>query len=82
MMFLSIITMNLKWVSASASFVLARNVLPNCIAVFCHKSRPGPQALRREVGVSCCFCSRHGLLACDYNLIVFTFVFDLLCCLL
>lgn len=81
-MFLSIITMNSKCVSASASLLLARNILPVCTAAFCHKNRPGPQALRRAVGVSCWFCSWCGLSAYDFNLIIFIFVFDLFCFLL
>lgn len=55
LMFLSVTTMNSKFVSASASVLLARNILPLCTAAFCHESRPGPQALRRLVGVSCWF---------------------------
>lgn len=82
-MFLSIINMNLKWMSASTSLSsVARNILREHIGAFCHKNRPSPQALRRAVGVSCWFCSQHGLLAYDFNLIVFILAFDLLCCLL
>lgn len=81
-MFLSIITMNSRCVSASASLLLARNILLVCTAAFCHEKRPGPQALRRAIGVSCWFCSWCGLSAYDFNLIIFIFVFDLLCFLL
>lgn len=81
-MFLSIINMNLKWMSASTSLSsVARNILPERIGAFCHKNRPSPQALRRAVGVSCWFCSQHGLLAYDFSLIVFMLAFDLLCLL-
>jgi len=40
-MFLSIITMNLKWMSASASLFLARNILPKCTAAFLPQEQAG-----------------------------------------
>lgn len=42
MMFLCIIAMNAKWMSASASLSLARSILPKCTAAFCHKNRQPP----------------------------------------
>lgn len=46
--FLCIVTMNAKWMSASASLSLARIILPKCTAAFCHKNRQPPGSVEND----------------------------------